>query len=407
MTAPPAPARPRARRLRNRRLRTRRPSAPLPAGPSPRAPLPGAPRPRPRTRLAAALLSCACALPAVLAVAPAAAAPTGPGVFRVPPGGSVQAALDAARPGDVVELAEGSYPGSPTLATDGVTLRGAGPGTVLVPDPGDRGACARTGNGLCVAGTADDRGAPVRVLSGVVVEGLTVAGFARDGLSAAVTDGLTVRGVTARDNGLQGISVEMSTRTVLTDNAAHDNGQAGIFVANWYDRKGGALDTRGTEVSANRLTGNRIGLQLRRVRGLAARANLVSGNCGGVFVVGDDGVPRAGALTVAENVVRANNRYCAPIPRLDAVQGTGILLTGTEDVTVSGNRVSDHTGASPMSGGIVLYPSVVGAPNARATVTGNVLADNLPADLADRDPAGTGHLFTANSCRTSEPAGRC
>ncbi|MFJ1755082.1 nitrous oxide reductase family maturation protein NosD [Kitasatospora sp. NPDC088134] len=377
MTAPRTPARPRAHAHR-----------------------------RPRTRLAAALLSGACALPAVLTAAPATAAAP-PRVLRVPPGGSVQAALDAARPGDVVELAEGRYPGSPTLATDGVTLRGAGPGTVLVPDPDDRGACARAGNGLCVAGAADDRGVPVRVLSGVAVEGLTVAGFARDGLTAAVTDSLTVRGVTARDNRLQGISVEMSTRTVLSGNTARDNGQAGIFVANWYDRKGGALDTRGTEVSANELTGNRIGLQLRRVRDLAARANLVSGNCGGVFVVGDDGVPRAGALTVADNVVRANNRYCPPIPRLDAVQGTGILLTGTEDVTVSGNRVADHGGASPMSGGIVLYPSVVGAPNARATVTGNALDGNLPADLADRDPAGPGNVFAANSCRTSEPAGHC
>ncbi|RKE23215.1 nitrous oxide reductase family maturation protein NosD [Streptomyces sp. TLI_171] len=362
---------------------------------------------RPRTRLAAVLLSCACTVPALLAVAPAAAAPTGPSVHRVAPGSSVQAAVDAARPGDVVELAAGSYPGSVTLTTDRVTLRGQGARTVLVPDPADRSACAAAGNGLCVSGSSDAQGAPVRRLSGVLVEGLAVAGFAHNGITAAVTDGLTVRQVVARENGLQGISVEMSTRTVLTDNEARDNGQAGIFVANWYDRKGGALDTLGTEVSANRLTGNRIGLQLRRVRDLTVQANLASGNCGGVFVVGDDGVPRAGALTVRDNVVRANNRYCPPNPRLDFVQGTGILLTGTEDVTVTGNQISDHTGASPMSGGIVLYPSVVGAPNARATVTGNALRDDLPADLADRDPKGTGNVFTDNACRTSEPSGHC
>lgn len=361
---------------------------------------------RPRSRFAAVLLSCAAAVPAVLVAAPAAAAPTGPNVYRVPPGASVQAALDAARPGDVVELAEGSYPGGVTLAVDGVTLRGQGSRTVLVPDPAGQGACAKAGDGVCVTGTSDPQGMPVRPVTGAVVEALTVAGFAHDGIAAAVTDGLTVRGVVARDNGLQGISAEMSTRAVLTDNEARDNGQAGIFVANWYDRKGGALDTRGTEVSANRLTGNRIGLQLRRVRDLTVEANLASGNCGGVFVVGDDGVPRAGALTVRDNVVRANNRYCPPNPRLDFVQGTGILLTGTEDVTVSGNQVSDHSGASPMSGGIVLYPSVVGAPNTRASVTGNALRDNLPADLADRDH-GTGNTFTDNSCLTSEPSGHC
>ncbi|GAA2087013.1 right-handed parallel beta-helix repeat-containing protein [Kitasatospora saccharophila] len=362
---------------------------------------------RPLVRVAAVLLSCAASVPAALAAAPAAAAPTGPTVYRVAPGSSVQAALDAAAPGDVVELAAGRYPGSVTLATDGVTLRGRGAATVLVPDPADRSSCAQAGDGVCVTGSADERGVPVRTLSGAVVESLTVAGFPRNGIGAAVTDRLTVRRVTVHDNGRQGISVEMSTRTALTDNEARDNGQAGIFVANWYDRKGGALETLGTEVSENRLTGNRIGLQLRRVRGLTVEANLAFGNCGGVFVIGDDGVPRAGALTVRDNVVRANNRYCPPIPRLDSVQGTGILLTGTEDVTVSGNQVTDHTGTSPMSGGVVLYPSAVGAPNARAAVTGNALRDNLPADLADRDPRGTGNAFTENACGTSEPAGHC
>ncbi|MGX4734807.1 right-handed parallel beta-helix repeat-containing protein [Kitasatospora griseola] len=397
---------------------------------------------RPRTRLAAALLASAATVPTLLAAAPVPASPfavasptfptapaptvarpnltrpdaarpnatrpnaAGPNVHRVQPGASVQAAVDAARPGDVVELAAGNYPGSVTIATDGVTLRGQGNRSVLVPDPADHSACAAAGNGLCVTGVADDRGMPVRPVSGAVVESLAVTGFAKNGIAAAVTDKLTVHQVASHDNGLQGISVEMSTRTVLTENEARDNGQAGIFVANWFDRKGGALETRGTQVSANRLTGNRIGLQLRRVRDLTATGNLASGNCGGIFVVGDDGVPRAGSLSVTNNVVRANNRYCEPNPRLDSVQGTGILLTGTEDVVVSENLVTDHSGTSPMSGGIVLYPSVVGAPNARAVVTDNILLDNLPVDLADLDQRN-GSSFMTNSCRTSQPAGHC
>ncbi|MFD7641497.1 nitrous oxide reductase family maturation protein NosD [Kitasatospora sp. NPDC059795] len=349
----------------------------------------------------------AAAVPGAAEPGPAAPGSAGrPNVHHLAPGASVQAAVDAARPGDVVELAAGTFPGSVTLATDGVTLRGQGNRTVLVPDPADRSACAAAGNGLCVTGVADDRGMPVRPVSGAVVESLAVAGFPKSGIAAAVTDRLTVHEVSSHDNGLQGISVEMSTRTVLTDNEARDNGQAGIFVANWFDRKGGALETRGTQVAGNRLTDNRIGLQLRRVRDLTAIGNLAYGNCGGIFVVGDDGVPRAGSLTVSDNVVRANNRYCAPNPRLDAVQGTGILLTGTEDVVVSDNQVADHSGTSPMSGGIVLYPSVVGAPNARAVITGNMLSDNQPADIADLDQ-DTGSSFTNNACRTSQPAGHC
>jgi hypothetical protein len=63
-------------------------------------------------------------------------------------------------------------------------------------------------------------------------------------------------------------------------------------------------------------------------------------------------------------------------------------------------------GTSPMSGGIVLFNSVVGTPNAKNAIGRNVLSGNKPADLADRDK-GPGNTFTGNICALSEPAGRC
>ncbi|MFG2818423.1 right-handed parallel beta-helix repeat-containing protein [Kitasatospora sp. NPDC048365] len=348
----------------------------------------------PAALLAAALLT----LPA----APAQAA--GPTVHRLRAGvtpQAVQAVLDAARPGDTVELPAGTVPGGLTVSVDRLTLRGQGPArTVLRPDAGATGACAAAGHGLCVTGLP---GSPVH---GVRIEALAVEGFTKDGLHASQTDALTVRAVAARANGQQGVSTDASTGSLLTAVQASGNGQAGIFVANSVDHEGGALDTGGSEVSGNRLTGNRIGVVLRRVRNITVEANLIGDNCGGVFVVGDEGVPRAGALTVRDNTVDANNRYCAPNPRLDFIQGTGILLTGTEDTVVTGNRVTGNTGASPMSGGIVLFHSLVGAPNSGATVTGNLLSGNGPADLADRD-TGSGNLLDGNACRTSLPAGHC
>jgi len=321
-------------------------------------------------------------------------------VHRVSPGQSLQAVLDAASPGDTVELAAGVFPGGVTVSTDRLTLRGQGDRTVLEPDPSAESPCARAGHGLCVTGRPD---APVR---GVRIEALALTGFAKNGLTAAHTDALTVHAVLSHHNGQQGISAESSTRSVLSGNESRDNGQAGVFVANSVVNEGGALDTLGTSVSANRLSGNRIGVVLRRTRSMTVESNLISGNCGGVFVVGDEGVPRAGALSVRRNVVSANNRYCPPNPRLDFIQGTGILLTGTEDTEVTGNLVTGNAGASPMSGGIVLFRSLVGAPNSRATVAGNDVSDNGPADLADRD-TGAGNVFSANSCGVSEPTGHC
>ncbi|MFD9126554.1 nitrous oxide reductase family maturation protein NosD [Kitasatospora sp. NPDC059571] len=337
------------------------------------------------------------ALVASLGAIPPAHAAT---LHTVSPGDSIQQAVDAAAPGDTVQLLPGTYTGSVEIDRSDITLRGAGARTVLVPAATASGACATAGHGICVHGAA------ATPLTGVRIASLTVSGFAKNGIDASGTDGLRVTGVGAHDNGQQGISEELSVRSVITGNDATGNGQSGVFLANSVAHEGGAIDTGGTVVRANHLAGNRIGVTVRRLRDLTVDANDITGNCGGVFVVGDEGVPRAGALTVSDNHVYENNKYCAPNPRLAAIQGTGILFTGAEDSLVTGNRVEDNRGDSPMSGGVVLFASLVGTPNTGITVTGNLVTGNGPADLADRD-TGTGNTFSRNTCRVSEPAGHC
>ncbi|MFB8238510.1 nitrous oxide reductase family maturation protein NosD [Kitasatospora purpeofusca] len=359
--------------------------------------------------LAAATAAATTALTTVLTAVGAAPARAAGDLHLVRPGESIQQAVDAALPGDTVQLLPGEYRGSVRITTPGLTLRGAGRDSVLLPADtsadtpaaADGAAvCAAAGHGLCVAGTDD------RPLAGVTVEALAVTGFRKNGISASGTTGLTVRATFVHDNGQQGISQEKSTRGVITANESTRNGQSGVFLANSVDSEGGALSADGTLVSANLLTDNRVGVTVRRLRDLSVERNRIRGNCGGVFVVGDEGVPRAGALTVTRNQVVANNRYCPPNPRLDHIQGAGIVLTGAEETSVTENEVRDNVGASPFSGGIVLVRSVVGVANARNTVADNLVLGNGPADLADRD-TGTDNSFARNQCAVSEPAGHC
>ncbi|MFJ4190602.1 nitrous oxide reductase family maturation protein NosD [Kitasatospora sp. NPDC089509] len=336
---------------------------------------------------------------ATLAAAPAAHAAGGT-VHLVEPGGSIQQAVDAAAPGDTVQLLPGTYRGSVRITTPGLTLRGAGPASVITPGDDTGNACATAGHGVCVAGS---EAAPV---PDVTIETLAVTGFRKNGIDASGTTGLTVRATYVHDNAQQGISQEMSTKAAILGNRSVDNGQSGVFLANYAYREGGAPDTGGTVVEGNELTGNRVGVTVRRLRVLTVQDNRISGNCSGVFVVGDEGVPRAGDLDVKHNRVVANNKFCPANPRLGAIQGAGIVLTGTEDTRVTDNEVHDNVGASDFSGGIVLFKSVVGIPNTRATIADNHLSGNGPADLADRD-TGTGNTFTRNTCALSEPSGRC
>ncbi|MFE6053010.1 nitrous oxide reductase family maturation protein NosD [Kitasatospora sp. NPDC056446] len=337
---------------------------------------------------------------AALAATPAAHAADLGRLHLVQPGESIQRAVDTARPGDTVLLSPGTYRGSVRITTPGLTLRGAGPDSVITPGTGTENACATAGHGICVVGT---EAAP---LPDVTIESLAVTGFRKNGVDASGTAGLTVRHTYVHDNAQQGISQEMSTRAVIRGNRATDNGQSGVFLANYAYREGGAPATGGTVVEGNELTGNRVGVTVRRLRELVVQDNDISGNCSGVFVVGDEGVPRAGDLDVRGNRVVANNKFCPANPRLGAIQGAGIVLTGTEDTRVTRNEVRDNTGTSDFSGGIVLFKSVVGIANARAVITDNRLSGNGPADLADRD-TGADNTFARNTCERSEPSGRC
>ncbi|MFF0224869.1 nitrous oxide reductase family maturation protein NosD [Streptomyces sp. NPDC004629] len=352
------------------------------------------------TKCHIAYLACAGALAgaALGATTPAAASPT---THVVRPGQSIQKAVDAARPGDTVLLTPGSYRESVTVSTPGLTLRGMGQGTVLQPS-GQKATteCAERGNGICVMGTK------TRNVEGVTVADLTVTGFPRAGVFGMGTDGMTVSKVYAVRNGVWGIAQQRSVHGTFRQNYAKDNGDAGLFLANTVTAEEGAQDTGGALVESNRLEGNRIGVTVRRLRNLTVADNYVTGNCVGMFVVGDENKPRAGALTVRDNRITQNNRACPKTDRLPELQGSGIVLTGAEDTLVTRNLITGHAGRSPLSGGVVLFKSFVGVTSERNRISDNLLGDNAPADLVNTDP-GRGNTFSGNSCRASKPSGMC
>ena len=71
------------------------------------------------------------------------------------------------------------------------------------------------------------------------------------------------------------------------------------------------------------------------------------------------------------------------------------------------NRILDNVGASPLSGGIVLFKSFVGATSERNRITRQRAGGQRPGGPGQPGTRGTGNTFTGNTCRASEPAGLC
>ncbi|MYW02016.1 right-handed parallel beta-helix repeat-containing protein [Streptomyces sp. SID3343] len=317
-------------------------------------------------------------------------------VHVVHAGGSIQEAVDHAAPGDTIRLLAGTYAGGVLITKDDLRISGAGKRTVITRAPGEAAAanaCGAAGHGLCVLGTADH---PV---GGVRIESLTVSGFAKSGIWASGTDRMTVRRVVAHTNGENGIGQEISTRGVLADNTADDNGLDGLFL-------GDTPDAMGTRIVGNHAAGNRLGVHVRRGRMLTIERNVLTANCAGVFIVGDETQPVAGAMTIRRNRINENNKFCPANARIEHIQGSGIVLTGARETRVTDNEIRDNRGDSSMSGGIALVPSFSGGPTSANEITDNVALGNAPSDLADRDAKAT-NTFTRNVCAISEPVGHC
>jgi parallel beta-helix repeat protein len=291
----------------------------------------------------------------------------------VGPGDSIQAAVDAADPGDRI-LVYGTHRENVAVQTDGLTLRGVG--AVILPpatpavhacfDPTDPDEAV---HGICVIGDVDfTTGDVTRRVEGVTVSGFTVRDFAGAGIATVAASGTTVKRNVTVDNRDSGINVNVS---------------------------------RDTRVRANDISGSRFGVFVSAGDGSRFSANSIHENCVGVLLLGAPG------NRLAYNAVRGNTRACAA-GEFPALSGAGVLVIESRANTIVRNLIVGNRpeGESLFSGGVVVARvEPEGEPSADNVVAGNVILRNAP-DLV-WDEAGTGNVFRRNLCRTSTPRGLC
>jgi hypothetical protein len=254
----------------------------------------------------------------------------GPGTAARPLA-TLQAAVEAARPGEVITVHAGAYAGCRIEGSGRddawITLQAAPGQRVVVDRPGPAN---RHGSNMEVETWSGDRTVAYWIIRGLELTGAPGAGVdlrgqrdahnhhlrvedcllhhnGNSGVFTAFCDDLAIRGNTSRHNGEHGIYCSNSgDRPVVEQNLCHHNGACGvqlngdasmggdgmisravvadnILYQNGAERGGAAVNLDG--VSHSRITGNTIfanlagGLALYRAGGAeASHHNLISGN---------------------------------------------------------------------------------------------------------------------------------
>ena len=323
----------------------------------------------------------------------------------VGPGESIQAAVDAADPGDTIVVRPGTYRQNVVVAKDGIRLVGFGARLVSPANPKSN-LCANPGTpatiGICVAGEFDaDTGEVTDPVDDVKVIGFRLRDYPDAGILAFGANDATFSHNTARNDDEYGITAFVSSGTRMLFNRAVNADEAGFYI--------GDSPQADARLVGNVAADSRFGILFRNAEGGTAVGNVVRGNCAGVMVLsGIPGLPGlAGGFTMRGNVVTRNTRACEESEEGPAISGVGIALAGAHDSRVAGNVISNNvpTGPTVFSGGVAVVTDFLGTAPEDNTVVSNVLHGNDP-DLF-WDGTGSGNLFRHNLCATSDPAGLC
>ena len=324
---------------------------------------------------------------------------------------TIQAAVNAAAPGDLVLIAPGTYRESVWIDTERIVVRGLDRNTVIL----DGGHELADGILISADGVAIENLTVMRYRQNGVLFSGAIASTSRSpatrsgrgdggrygsagevvyGMGDAVVDGYRVSYVTVANNGLYGLYAFAARNGVFEHSYASGHPDSGFYVgqcrpcnALLHDliAEHNAIGYYGTNASGDvwvvesMFRNNRLGIapNSQDAERLAPQAD--------TWVVG--------------NLVIDNDDASTPEISMGFF-GAGIAIGGGTSNTVLRNRVEGHDGA-----GIIVLPMGTFEPSGN-TIRGNVLTGNrFDLVLRLRDARPGSNCFAQNSFATSDPVG--
>ncbi len=293
---------------------------------------------------------------------------------------TIQAAVDAADPGDLVLIDRGTYREEVRVTTPGLTLRGVDRNEVIIDGEFQR-----------------PNGISVLFADGVAVENMTAINNTGNGFFWSGVRGYRGSYLTAVNNEVYGVYAFDSSDGLFEHSYASGSPDAGFYIGQGDPCQATNTDSI-SEWNGLGYSGTNASSELYIV------SSVFRHNVAGIAPNTLDGelLPPFHDVTIVGNLVHDNGNVDAPSLAFEwAAQGNGILLAGGGDSLVARNRVFNH----PQSG-IALFPMLDANfyMSYDHHVVDNVVEGSGLADLTLGGPATSGNCFEGNEHSSSLPA---
>jgi len=317
-------------------------------------------------------------------------------------GGSIQAAINGAENGSIIQIEPGTYNEAIVVNKPGIQLIGSGDG-VVIQNPGDEE------NGITVRDNGD----------GFVLKNVTVQNFEENGVFLIRVDNFLLSHVSAINDGEYGLFPVFCTHGVIEHCTATGHTDTGIYVGQSSD----------VQMKFNTAYANVNGLEVENSSNVTVSKNQSYDNVAGLLVIVLPGltIKTTSNIVVANNHVYNNNHvnFAEPGNGFEnfVPSGSGILIVGANQTTVEDNNVSGNNFVGIATVSTLILGALAGIPpEAFADIEPNPDGDKIVSNVLNNngsspppgiplpgvdllwDGSGTNNCWKSNIYSTSYPS---